>query len=256
MRITRLCTKRCFFAIQGGGGVLNITTNRFSPTICWGKSGWPNAATYFTQFLCLPKYPPVTISIPTLQAHPTVPGDLPPFQGAASDTGFLHVSLSGSPKIELHYCITTWAVLMMPHKDILENGYDLFYFTPFSSKAAWISLNPRRSITDTISPQHTEAAPTNITSSSSISMTSFPPNHPNPPPTAPFDQTTARINLMTQKMHQNAALMTQLHHQASPTVPQTLPPQNLKVQHPPFTKWDGYPTTKLPFLAQVGNDKT
>ena len=143
----------------------------------------------------------------------------------------------------------------MFHQDFLENGYDIFYFTPFSSKAAWISLNPRQAITNKISQQHTEAEPPNITPHSLMSMTSLPLTHPNPPQIEPFDQTTALVNFMTQQMHQNLALMAQLQRQASLTVPQMTFTQNLKIQRPPFPKWEGMPTTKPLFLAQVENYK-
>ena len=80
---------------------------------------------------------------------------------------------------------------------------------------AWLSLKPRRSITNMISLQHTDVAPPKITFYSSMSTSSFPPLHLNPPPTAPFDHTTDLINLTTHQMHHNVALMAQLQLQAS-----------------------------------------
>ena len=151
--------------------------------------------------------------IPTRQAHPTVPSDLPSIQGAAPNTGILHVSLSDFPYIKLNFWITTCSVLPTLHQDFLENDYGLFYFTTFSSKTAWLNLNPRRSITNTIYPQHTEAEPPKTTSYYSMSMMSFSPPHTNPPPTDPVDQMTVIINLMTQQMHKNAVFMEQLQRQ-------------------------------------------
>ena len=141
------------------------------------------------------------MSLPTLQSHPNVPRNLPLIQGIASKTGILQVSSLEAPSIELHYCITTHDVLLAFHQYRLENGYNIFYFTPFSSEEAWLRLNLKRAIANTISPQNTETAPSNITSYSSTAITSSPLTHPNLTSTSPVDQTTALINLMTQKFN-------------------------------------------------------
>ena len=153
--------------------------------------------------------PSVLLYLPTLQYHRTVPSNPPLIQCDDYNMGILHVSLLDAPSIKLYYCIITYAVLPTHHQNVLYNGYNLSYFIMFSSKAACLSLNPRRSITNTIYPKQTEAEPPNIISYLFMSMTLL------PPPTAPFFQTTSLLNLMKQQMHQNAELMAQLQRQAS-----------------------------------------
>ena len=195
----------------------------------------------------------MTMYLPTLQYQPTFPRDLPSIQGAASNTSILHIYSLDAPFIKLHYWITTSVVLPTFHQYFLDNDYDLFYFTPISSKAACLSLDPSQAITNTISLQHTDSDAPNIDLYSSMPIMSSPPPHPITPTTAPVDHTTALIRLMTQHMHQNVTLMAKIHCQASLTVPKTPYSQTYKIQCPPFPKWYGVPTTKPLLLAQVDN---
>ena len=69
-----------------------------------------------------------------LQVHPTVQRDLPDAQATASNTGILHVSSSAVLTITHKYSITTRAILLAFTQDCQELGYDVIYFTLFSSK--------------------------------------------------------------------------------------------------------------------------
>ena len=88
------------------------------------------------------------------------------------------------------------------------------------------------------------------------------PSPPTPPTNtlpsnAPAYPKTALIVLMNQTLHQKATMMVHFQAQSPPTlVPMTLISPTYKIKRPPFPKWDGIPTTKPQFLAQVATNKS
>ena len=85
-----------------------------------------------------------------LRTHPTIPSDLTTEQVFEYDTGILHALSSGHPTLTIQYCITTRSTLPTFTKYHQEAGYDVLYFTPFSSEAAWTRLYPEQDISNTI----------------------------------------------------------------------------------------------------------
>ena len=75
-----------------------------------------------------------------LQDHPTVQSNLPFAQATASNTGIIHASLSTVLKITHQYWIMTRAILPAFTQYCQELGYNVIYFTSFSSKVAWLRL--------------------------------------------------------------------------------------------------------------------
>lgn len=72
--------------------------------------------------------------------HPSLSSDIPFGQGAQQ--GVLHVSSSLEPATEVHYWITTIQAIATFKANLLTDGQDTFYFTPFTSKSAWETLRP------------------------------------------------------------------------------------------------------------------
>ena len=92
------------------------------------------------RFLC-PTATSVTVA---LRAHPTVPRNLTPEQAFKSDTGVLHDLSSGDPTLSVRYWITNISILQTFARNRLEAGYDIIYYTPFSSEAARTHVHPLR----------------------------------------------------------------------------------------------------------------
>ena len=188
-----------------------------------------------------------------LQAHPTVQSDLPVAQVTASDTGILHVLSVAVPIITHQYWITTRYILPEFAQDHLELGYEMFYFTPFSSEAVWLRLHPGIPITNNIYPILQVMAPSMILSF--LLMYTFTPpstQADNSPSNATVDPTTALTALMTYQLQKNTAMMAQLQRQSClPLVATTNMTPFYKIHCPPFTKWYRTTTMKPLFLAQV-----
>ena len=189
-----------------------------------------------------------------LRAHPTIPSDLTPEQAFDSNTGFLRASSSGNPTLSVRYWITTRLILQIFSRNRLEDGYDILYYTPFSSEAAWTHVHPDQAITNTISVQTNKTNTQTVTSQASLMSTSLAPitstAHGSPPNIV--DPTVQLIALMQQLLQQNATMLAQINSRSSPHQPQTKwLAYQFKLQRPPFPKWDGtLPTTPL-LLAQI-----
>ena len=190
-----------------------------------------------------------------LRAQPMITSNLTPKQVFESDTGILHVLLSGDPTLTVRYWITTRSILPTFTWDRLEAGYNVISFTPFSSEAAWTRLHPEQAILNTISVRLNETNPQKIPSQASLMSTytalTTPPAHGSLS-NQTVDPTLALIDMMQKSPQKNATMIAQLNSRPSPHPPQ---PQSLsyqfKRQSPPFLKWDGeLPTTPL-FLAQI-----
>ena len=190
-----------------------------------------------------------------LHAHPTIPSDLTPMQAFDSDTGILHATLSDAPTLTLQYWVTKRLILPEFMQDRQEASYDVLYFTPFSTEAAWTRLYPENPILNTISVRLNETTPPffpSLASSMSTSPTPATPPTYSYPSNKKVDPTTALIALMNQSLQQNAAIMAQIH--SSPPLLSALQPLMsylYKPQIPPFPKWDGTPPKTPIFLAQV-----
>ena len=141
----------------------------------------------------------------TLCTHPTIPSDLTPEQALESDTGILHASLLYVPTLTLQYWITIRSILPNFTQDRQDAGYEVLYFTPFSTKAACTHLYPNKPVSNTISARHTDTAPPTfpyLASSMSTSPTpETPPSH-NSPSNENVDPTTALIALMQKTLQQ------------------------------------------------------
>ena len=86
-----------------------------------------------------------------LRAHPIIPSNLTQEQVFKSNTGILHMSSSDTQTPKIHYWITNQSILLTFTQDQQEAGYDIIYFTPSSSEAAWARLYPGKPISKTIS---------------------------------------------------------------------------------------------------------
>ena len=158
-----------------------------------------------------------------LQAHPTILIDLTPDQVFDSDTVILHSSSSDTPTITFQYWITTRSILPTFTHYFQEAGYNVIYFTPFSTEAAWTRLYPDQPVTNTISAKLTMEYPIPIPYRYYLMSTSPTPENPpsrNYPSNAPANPTTALIARMHQTLQKNATLMVQLQKQTSPMVVQ------------------------------------
>ena len=175
-----------------------------------------------------------------LRAHPTILGGLTHKQAFKSNTSILHASPSDVLTLTLQYWITTSSILPTLTQDSQEASYDVFYFTPFSTKAAWTRLYTNQPASNTISTRLTEMSPPTFPSldlSMSTSPTpTTPPSH-NSPSKAPVDPTTAFIPMMHQTLQKNATMMVHMQTQNSPPSSQQTPtaPQ-YKPHCPPFPK--------------------
>ena len=93
---------------------------------------------------------------------------------------------------------------MQDHREV---GYNVLYFTPYSTEAAWIRLYPDEHVTNTISARLTATDPLPIPSRSSLMSTSptseTPPSH-NSLSKYPVDSTTVFIAMMHQTLQQNS----------------------------------------------------
>ena len=173
-----------------------------------------------------------------------------PEQAFESDTGILHALSAGDPTLTVRYWITTQSILPTFSRDRLEAGYDVIYYTPFSSEAAWTRLHPDRAITNTISVQINETNPQTIPSQASLMSTSLDPTTPpaHCSPSNMVDPTVALIAIMQQSLQQNATMLAQLDSCSSPRQPQT---QSLsyqfKPQRPPLSKMVRGATNDPPF---------
>ena len=77
----------------------------------------------------------VTSGTMVLQVHPAITSDPTPVLASDSDTGVLHVSSSDLPAITLQYWIRTRSIIPTLTQYGQEAGYNVFYFTPFSTDA-------------------------------------------------------------------------------------------------------------------------
>ena len=155
-----------------------------------------------------------------LQFHPTILSDLTPEQAFESNNGIIHVFSSDVPNITTQFWITTSSILSTFTQDWQGAGYNVLYFTPFSTKGVWTRLYPDQPITNMIFARLTATDPLPIPLSSSPMSTSptpeTSPSH-NSPSNAPVNPTAALIALMHQTLQQNATLMA--HLQTSPSPP-------------------------------------
>ena len=110
-----------------------------------------------------------------LQSHHTILRYLTQEQSFESVTGILHVFLSDTPTLTLRYWITTRSILPMFSHDHQGYGYDIIYFTPFSSEAAQTRLYPENPISNTISVRRTKTTPPNLPSLALSMSTSLTP---------------------------------------------------------------------------------
>ena len=179
-----------------------------------------------------------------------IPRDLMPQQAFESDTGIPHTLSTGDPTLTVRYWITTQSILPTFSRDRLEAGYDVIYYTPFSSEVALARLHPDQAITNTISVQINETNPQTIPSQASLMSTSSapttPPTHGSPSNTV--DLTVALITLMQQSLQQNATMLAQLDSCSSPHQPQTQSiSYQFKPQPPPLSKMVRGATNDPPF---------
>ena len=183
-----------------------------------------------------------------LRGHLTILSDLTQEQVFESGNDILHASPLDTPNLTLHYWITTRSILPTFTQDWQDSGYNIIYFTPFSSEAAWTRICPKNPISNMISVWRTETTPPTLPSLGSSMSTSpkpeTPPSH-NSPSKPIFDPTTALIALMQQPQQQKAAMMVHIHSRPPPPSAPKLPPSHpYKPQRPPFPKCDGtLPTT-------------
>ena len=158
-----------------------------------------------------------------MRAHPMIPSELTPEQAFESDIGILHALLSGELTLTVCYWITTRYILPTFTCDRLIAGYDVIYYTPFSSEAACTRLHPDRAITNTISVKINDTNPQTILSRVSLMSTSSapttPPEHSYPSNTV--DPTVSLIALLQQYLQQNATMLDRLNYRLSPHQPQT-----------------------------------
>ena len=154
-----------------------------------------------------------------LRVNPTIPSDLTPEQAFESDTDILHSSLSGDPILTIQCSITSRSILPTFTQDRQEGGYNVLYFTPFYSEAAWTCLYLKQSISNTISFRLHKTNPRTFPPLASLISTS---PAPTTPPTHNYlsnqklDPTTALIALMYQSLQQNATMISQLNSCPSP----------------------------------------
>ena len=176
-----------------------------------------------------------------LYTHPTIPSNLTPKQAFKSNTGILRVSLLGDPNITIQYWIATNSILQTFTQDLQEAGYNVLYFTLFSSEAAWTRLYPERAISNTISVQLQETNPPTFLSLDSSMSTSLAPTTPpthNSPSNQTVEPTMALIALMHQSLQKNETIIAQLNSCPSlQLAKQPSPSYQFKTQRPPFTKW-------------------
>ena len=160
-----------------------------------------------------------------LCTHPTILSNLTPEQAFKSDTGILHASFLDAPTLTLQYWITTGSILPKFTQDIQEAGYDVLYFTFFSTEAAWTRLYPDQPVLNTVSVRRTKTAPPTfptLTSPMSTLLTpENPPNHIYPSKPA-VNPTTALIVLKQQTLQKNATIM--VHMNARPSTLSALQP--------------------------------
>ena len=134
-----------------------------------------------------------------MRDHPTIPRDLTSDQAFKSNTGILHVLLSGDPTLTIQYWITTRSILTTSTQDRQEVGYDVLSFTVFSSEAAWTCLYPKQAISNSISVRLQETNPPTFLSLSTSMSASLapmtPPTH-NSQSNQAVDPTTALIVLI------------------------------------------------------------
>lgn len=77
-------------------------------------------------------------------AHPSFKSDLPFGSAATSTTGVLHIArrIPSSDKPPGNYWVVSKLLLPNAVSHFATLGYDLAYFTPYSTKANWIKFNP------------------------------------------------------------------------------------------------------------------
>ena len=158
-----------------------------------------------------------------LQVHPRT-SDLTPEQVFESENGILYSSLSNVTTINLHYWITTRSILPPFTQYWQEVGYNILYFTPFSTEAVWIRPYPYKPVNNTIYSRPTNTAPSSIPTLSSPMSTSSTPSTPpkqNYWSNAPANPTTGLIALMHQTIQQNATMIS--HHQTRPSTTSVQP---------------------------------
>ena len=144
-----------------------------------------------------------------LQLHLTITSDLMPLQDSRSYTGILHVLLLDVLTITLHYWITIRSIISTFTQYWQETGYNVIYFTLFSTKAVWIRLHSNLPKTNKIYVRLTKTDPSTITSLSLMSALPSPPMPPthNPPSNAPSDPTMSLIAFMHQTLQQSSMIM-------------------------------------------------
>ena len=188
--------------------------------IRWGKSGWlSNAVASLTRFLC----PTATAVTMALRTHPTIPRNLTPEQAFESNNGVLHASSLVDLTLSVRYWITTQSILQTFARNWLKAGYNILYYTPFSSEAAWTHVHPDQEITNTIYVQTNNTNTQTVTSQASLMSRSLAPTTPTAhgSPTNIVDPTVQLIALMQQSLQQNATMLAQINYCLSPNKPQT-----------------------------------
>ena len=189
-----------------------------------------------------------------LCAHPTTPSNLTPKHAFEFDTGILCASSLSDRTLTIQYWITTRFILPTFTQDFQEAGYDVLYFTPFSSESVWTHLYPKQAILNIIYVRLNEMNPPSFPSLASLMSTSLatttPPTH-NYPSNETVDPATTLIALMHQSLQQNSSMMTQLNYLVYTTIPTTIDVVSIQTSAPPFPKWDGTPPTTPLLLAQM-----
>ena len=145
-----------------------------------------------------------------LQVHPTIPIDLTPEQAFEYDNGILHALLSEAPTITIQYWIMTRSIIPTFMQDQREAGYNILYFNPFLTKAAWTRLYPDQPFTNTISARLADMDSLTI-SSLSFSVSTLPtpvtPSKRDYTSNDPANPMAALITLMNQMLQKNAMMM-------------------------------------------------
>ena len=195
-----------------------------------------------------------------LQACPAIPIDLTPKQVFESGTVILHFLSLDAPTITFQYWITTRSIIPMFVQNCQEAGYNVLYFTPFSTKAAWTRLYPNQPVTNTIFNRLAAADPLPLPCRSFLMSTSptpeTPPSH-NSLSNAPVKPTTALIAMIQQTLQQNGTLIVHLQNQPSPTsVQQTPIAPTYKPQRLLFPKCYRTPPTTCLFFTNVPSYKS
>ena len=115
-----------------------------------------------------------------LRVNPTIPINLTPEKVLEFNTGILHASSSGIMTLTFQYWIKTSSILPKFTQDLQEAGYNVIYFTPFSTKAVWTRLYHSQPISNTITSRLNETAtPTFPSLALSISTSPAPVTPPN-----------------------------------------------------------------------------